>query len=573
MKLSEDQSATRQEQHTSTGLLFLYAANSFLFLLLSFFFLPDSIVKIAGSAVGVALGVLGLKSVNPRENEGVTRWSRYRSWFVAILLLAALGQMGLLYLGFANPCRIWAIPGSTVFVDGKFLERTPDPPDEILKQTTRLESPNNILPWLTPLLNKHWLRWDTHEIKIAKKWYVDAERSQESVRNVSVNIWKLWNPRNAFDKWEMKTEQRAYFKIDYGFLGAQPEATPPSTGYGTGDFTFNEPAFRNLAEEWDQTWTTAMDQKDVIGHKRTELYVAAIQMVQDRSVLHLEFQIRDWTDRPLKPLRPIPQPRAQSVVGSNQVSDPRIAIREEVFDQLLKELGIPEKIKVPRAANEVIALAQQLNTAVETSAAPPAEGPPPSTGASPSPPAIVTTVKQLEKIATDAVKNNQMDVAVAAQQQLKETITQVSAKSSSSRTLSFKSDLEEAQKIVQRAIGEKTGKGRVYIHIVDESQRDPARKLESLLNAKHFVVVGIQNVGGRAYIPDTAEVRFFAYPEPATTKQAANEIVQVLESADVQKARPSYVIPSDRDRQQSSDITTHFEIWLAKDSFQRKSAY
>ncbi len=80
----------------------------------------------------------------------------------------------------------------------------------------------------------------------------------------------------------------------------------------------------------------------------------------------------------------------------------------------------------------------------------------------------------------------------------------------------------------------------------------------------------MQNVGGRAYIPDTAEVRFFAFPNPPATKKAAVDIVEILKNNGVSKVRPSYVIPNERDRQQSSDIDTHFEIWFARDSFTEK---
>src|SRR5205823_1699289 len=98
--------------------------------------------------------------------------------------------------------------------------------------------------------------------------------------------------------------------------------------------------------------------------------------------------------------------------------------------------------------------------------------------------------------------------------------------------------------------------------------REPARKLQGkLVENNQFVVVGIQNVGGRAYIPDTAEVRFFAFPNPPETKRAAVDIVKILTDNGVSKVRPSYVIPSEHDKTESSDITTHFEIWFARDSF------
>jgi hypothetical protein len=108
--------------------------------------------------------------------------------------------------------------------------------------------------------------------------------------------------------------------------------------------------------------------------------------------------------------------------------------------------------------------------------------------------------------------------------------------------------------------------------VADELQRESAKQIGEKLKGAHYAVVGIQNVGGRAYIPDTAEVRYFSFPDPPTTKQTAEEIVRILKEAGVQKTRPSYVIPSPRERQSSADITTHFEIWFARDSFSEKTA-
>jgi hypothetical protein len=571
--------------------------------LLSFFFLPDSLVKVLGSAAGVALGILGLKSLNPRETENVARSSRYRTWLIATLMVAGIVQAAILGIGFAFPCKITAIPGSTVLIDGKFLERTPDLTEEERKETKDLFSPDNIRPWLTPRLNSHYLRWDTHEIKITKKWYVDAERSQESVQNVSVDLARLWNPKEAFRKWVMKTEQKALLKIDYGGLGKQVSEAPDEDSAAV-DSVFKEPQIRDVVEEWDKVWTTAMDQKDLIGHKRTEPYVAAIQLVEDRSTPHFEFQIRDWTDRPLKPLNPI-RPMQQRSAGSDQLSDSLTSIREEVFAQLLDELGIPERISFAPATNQLAALSQQLVTAVETSDALPTvtpastSSPPPNPDVSPLPSASpastavvssspsasampspspaptaivlsgpVSVVQKLQKVATDAAKNNQLEVAVAAQQQLKAAISQAT-KSPSDRTLKLVNALEQSQDVVARAIKEKGVRGRVYVHIADESQREPAKKIaEPLTTNNHFAVVGIQNVGGRAYIPDTAEVRYFADLE--VTKQAATEITAALSKANIPKPRPIYVKPSAREIQESTDINTHFEIWFARDSFSGK---
>ena len=175
-------------------------------------------------------------------------------------------------------------------------------------------------------------------------------------------------------------------------------------------------------------------------------------------------------------------------------------------------------------------------------------------------------IGQLQTAATDAVKNNQLDVALAVQKQLQATLDNVQAQPVSEQTTDVAQRLKDANVIIRTAIKEKSRKGRIYIHIANESQREAAKKLQGELE-NQFAVVGIQNVGGRAYIPDTAEVRFFAFPDPPTTKKLADVIVAILRKNGVSKVQPSYVIPSDREKRESSDITTHFEIWFARDSF------
>jgi hypothetical protein len=560
------------------SLLLLYAANSFLFLLLSFFFLPDSIVKVVGSAAAVVLGLLGLKGLNPREASSTSFVAQHRTLVIVVLSLAALLQAVVLRLGFAYPCRIVAIPGSTVMVDGKFFARTPDPTPEPHGQTAKMYSPDNIRPWLTPQENKYLLRWDTHEIRISKKWYVDArDRSEESVMNVSVSLvdlLKLWKPKQAFADWVMKADQKPLLKISYG-IKEQPAEEE------------NLPLARELAQElqlavedWDRLWLKAMDQKDDVPHNRTEPYVAALQVVQDHDTAHVEFQIRDWTDHALKALQPILD------ITPDHLNTPLEKIRNNVFSQLLDELAIRgEAIRLSEATNTVAKLTQNLRSSVSASTGTPeipAEGPSATPGltatltasATPTLPATaipnsIQVVDQLQSVATEAVNKNQLDVALAVKKQLQATLNNVQTQRASKQTPELVERLERANGAIKTAIKSKSGKGRIYIQIANESQREPARKLQGILGANNqFLVIGIQNVGGRAYIPDTAEVRYFA--DPPTTKQSASDIVETLKKNGVSKVRPSYVIPSEREKKVSSDIETHFEIWFARDSFAKE---
>jgi hypothetical protein len=206
---------------------------------------------VLGSAAGVALGVLGLKSLNSRETEGASFITRYRELFVITLSVAALLQGALLLIGLFNPCRISTIPGSTVLVDGKFLARTPDP----------MQGRDDIDAWLTPQENQYFLRWDTHEIKVSKKWYVTKDGSQEFVKNVSV-LW--WNPAKAFGQWKIETTGlRPLFKISYGIDSREPrddEAGNDELGQ----------AVKSAVQRWDSAWNNVLGQSG--DYDRTDPY-------------------------------------------------------------------------------------------------------------------------------------------------------------------------------------------------------------------------------------------------------------------------------------------------------------
>src|SRR5262249_2315967 len=156
--------------------------------------------------------------------------------------------------------------------DGKFFARTPDPTAQQGRDTENMDSPDNIRPWLIAQQTTYRLRWDTHEIRISKKWYVDdGDRSEVSVKNVSVNLAKLWNPNEAFRDWIMRTDQKPFIKISYGIREQPAEA----------DNLALARQMQSQVENWDRLWLKAMGQKDDLPHNRTEPYVAALQVVQD----------------------------------------------------------------------------------------------------------------------------------------------------------------------------------------------------------------------------------------------------------------------------------------------------
>ena len=386
-----------------------------------------------------------------------------------------------------------------------------------------------------------------------------------------MNLAKLWNPREAFRDWIINAYQRPLFKISYGIKEQPTEVENlPSTQQLAQEL-------QSAVEDWDRLWLKAMDQKDDVPHNRIEQYVAALQVVQDHQTAHVEFEIRDWTDHALKPLQPILDIRA------DESNTPLEKIQRNVFAQLLDELAIQSRtIRLSPTSTKVAALTQNLHASVAASVAtlePPAEGPSDTPGptatvsasATPSSSATATpnpiqVVRQLQSVATDAVDKNQLDLAVTVQKQLQTTLDNVETQPRSEQATKLVNSLQGANAAITKAINSKSGKGRIYMHIANESQRGPARKLQQKLVENQFVVIGIQNVGGRAYIPDTAEVRFFAFPNPAATKKAAIDIVEILKNNGASKVRPSYVIPTDRDKN-GADINTRFEIWFARDSF------
>jgi hypothetical protein len=551
------------------SVLLLYAVNSFLFLVLSFFFLPDSIVKVVGSAAAVVFALLGLKTLNPREPDTMSFVAPHRRVVIAVLSFIALLQAVLSVFGFAYPCSIVAIPGSTVTVDGKFLARTPDPSTRPPRKTADKDSPENILPWLTPKGTRYWLRWDTHEVRISKKWYVDDDGSQESVQNVWVNLAKLWNPDRAFSNWIMKVRQKPVFKISYGIQEQVTAQVSPA------DNLLFARRVQSLVDDWDRLWLQGIGQEGLMRYDRAEPYIAALQVVEVEKTPEVEFQICDRAHHTLKALGAIPY--------TESPLDPLLnTIRENVFSQLLYELGIRERLKLSQLAT----LGQTLLSSVTASAitAVPATTPSTQPSATPAPqPSVAATpafaslltptpdpikvVGELQSEATQAVDQNRFGVAVAVQQQLQATLDTVRTQPASEQKTELVRHLQGANSAISTAISKKGQRGRIYIHIANESQREAAGKLQDKLVENQFIVIGIQNVGGRAYIPDTAEVRFFAFPNPPETKKAAVDIVSILKNNGVAKVRPSYVIPSDRDKKESSDINTHFEIWFARDSF------
>ncbi len=97
---------------------------------------------------------------------------------------------------------------------------------------------------------------------------------------------------------------------------------------------------------------------------------------------------------------------------------------------------------------------------------------------------------------------------------------------------------------------------RVYLQIADESQRDLAKKIQAFLIEHSFVAPGVENVSGKAYIPDTVEVRYRRNPED---KDKAEAVLAILKNQfHITNCRTSYTERGPRDR------PGHIEIWFSK---------
>lgn len=121
-------------------------------------------------------------------------------------------------------------------------------------------------------------------------------------------------------------------------------------------------------------------------------------------------------------------------------------------------------------------------------------------------------------------------------------------------------DPKRAAAVVDNVISEKPAVAellpRIYIHIRDESQRDPARRLAGSLQKRGYIVPGIQKVESGA---DYAQVRYFKDSDADT----ANQIAAALKELGLRDARADEI----KGYENSTAIRPgHFELWLAPNS-------
>jgi hypothetical protein len=96
---------------------------------------------------------------------------------------------------------------------------------------------------------------------------------------------------------------------------------------------------------------------------------------------------------------------------------------------------------------------------------------------------------------------------------------------------------------------------RVYIQISREDQRALAESLQQELRNNSFLVPGIEDVNGKAFLPTQTEVRYFREDEKAQAVQIIDLMKKVISSV---SAEPKMVTLKNHSRPK------HFEVWFSK---------
>jgi energy-coupling factor transporter ATP-binding protein EcfA2 len=99
--------------------------------------------------------------------------------------------------------------------------------------------------------------------------------------------------------------------------------------------------------------------------------------------------------------------------------------------------------------------------------------------------------------------------------------------------------------------------GRVSIVLADAGQRSFGQIIQRELQDENYDSDSVRVADPGVYIPDTTEVRYFAYPQ---TKSAAEFIVDLLQRIGVSDARAIYVIP----KQDAEKTPGKIEVWFGR---------
>jgi hypothetical protein len=111
----------------------------------------------------------------------------------------------------------------------------------------------------------------------------------------------------------------------------------------------------------------------------------------------------------------------------------------------------------------------------------------------------------------------------------------------------------------------------VFLHCANEGQRGRLKEIQAVLESLTMPtsVAGIENIEGRARVPDVFEIRYFVN-DAATKKRAADLLDEIKTSGELRRGANSrilFVFPGEFERRNTADLGNRFEIWPATDSF------
>jgi hypothetical protein len=125
-------------------------------------------------------------------------------------------------------------------------------------------------------------------------------------------------------------------------------------------------------------------------------------------------------------------------------------------------------------------------------------------------------------------------------------------------------DREQRQQVLQivetsvdQSGGEKKITARIYVQIGDENQRKRATEAVHQLQKKGYIVPGIENVGGKARLPNASELRYFE--TDSVTRGDIKDIVETLGSMGIEIEVPKNPLNS------SGVRPRHYELWFGRD--------
>ncbi|MEN0106517.1 MAG: hypothetical protein AAGC84_08840, partial [Pseudomonas sp.] len=163
-----------------------------------------------------------------------------------------------------------------------------------------------------------------------------------------------------------------------------------------------------------------------------------------------------------------------------------------------------------------------------------------------------------EQLVDKHIKENEEDLAKVAQLESKEqkgeaSPEEVSLKANLAEKISIRNEsLTPVQSPVQMSLP-KPKATRVFIHINDETQRQTMQQLQNNLSGLGFAVPGIENISGKAQIPESPNVRYFNDQDA----EQATVVVEQLKSLGFSTAYPYRV------RAISAPMGS-LEVWLGK---------